>query len=253
MHYTLKQVENILDSGDINESQERDYHGGDYAYFDFYKSRFDYLYGIYRKYYKPGAKLLDIGSLFGYGCLGAKFIGYKVSGLDLEKYVTAFGPRFERFEINNVVCDLAREAMPFADEEFDVLVASEVLGHFKFHPSRFFKEALRVLRPGGLIIITSPNLLRLNNIAKMFFGYKSGSDIKDEQQYTGEYREFTAAEIIYLVQKSGLVVEKIEFKNFNYPNLSWPVKILNRFGGLIFPHRQGNIIIIARKKLRYLS
>ncbi len=253
MHYILKQVENVLDSGEINESQERDYHEGDYAYFDFYKSRFDYLYGLFRKYYKPGAKFLDVGSLFAYGCLGAKFLGYRVCGLDLAKYVEAFQDRFQYFGIDNRSCDLGKEPIPFAAEEFDLIAASEVLGHLKFHPSKFLQEAVRVLKPGGLLIVTSPNLLRLNNIAKMFFGYKAGSDIKDEEQYTGEYREFTSAEIVYLIQKSGLVVERLEYRNFNYPNLNWPVKLLNIIGGLIIPHRQGNIVVIARKKLRYLS
>jgi SAM-dependent methyltransferase len=56
-------------------------------------------------------------------------------------------------------CDLAADAMalPFADESIDNLVMMDVLHHIPY-PLRFFAEAQRVLRPGGRVVMTEPNI-----------------------------------------------------------------------------------------------
>ncbi len=47
--------------------------------------------------------------------------------------------------------------LPFKSESIDGLLTSEVYEHFH-HPEVFFAEAHRVLRPNGLLVLTTPNL-----------------------------------------------------------------------------------------------
>ena len=47
------------------------------------------------------------------------------------------------------------ETFPFEDASFDSLVANEVFEHV-FNPDRFLDEAHRVLRPGGMLLMTLP-------------------------------------------------------------------------------------------------
>lgn len=47
------------------------------------------------------------------------------------------------------------ETFPFTDNEFDSVVANEVFEHV-FNPDRFLDEAYRVLRPGGMVLMTMP-------------------------------------------------------------------------------------------------
>ena len=54
----------------------------------------------------------------------------------------------------------AAETLPFADESFDVVGASDVIEHVE-NPSRFVAEAARVLRPGGLLFLATPNRFSL--------------------------------------------------------------------------------------------
>jgi len=48
------------------------------------------------------------------------------------------------------------EKIPFKANEFDTLIAGELIEHLK-KPSLFIKEANRVLKKGGKMIITTPN------------------------------------------------------------------------------------------------
>lgn len=53
-------------------------------------------------------------------------------------------------------------ALPFPDDYADVLWASHVIEHFHFHDGhKAVREWGRVLKPGGIIIIETPNLVEL--------------------------------------------------------------------------------------------
>lgn len=57
----------------------------------------------------------------------------------------------EKFTLNTPVCAVA-EAMPFADNTFDIVTCRIAMHHFK-SPDLFFREAKRVLRPLGWMIL----------------------------------------------------------------------------------------------------
>jgi len=72
------------------------------------------------------------------------------------------------------------EPMPFDDESFDVVSASQVFEHLS-HTDLFIREMYRILKPNGYAIISTPNLTAWHNIICIIFGWQLfGTGISDE-------------------------------------------------------------------------
>lgn len=110
--------------------------------------------------YKPG-ELLELGS--GEGGLAARLhqLGYRVTPTDYDP---------EGFLVPGMTCsriDLD-EAIPFPENKFDYVIGVEVIEHLENH-FFFIRECCRVLKPGGILILTTPNLLSMASRIKYFW------------------------------------------------------------------------------------
>lgn len=111
---------------------------------------------------RPGLRALDLGA--GRGALSARL---GEAGLE----VSACDPDPALFEVPGIECRPVAEggALPYGDGEFDLAVAVEVVEHIDGHRA-FFAEAARVLKPGGLLLFTTPNILSLKSRLLFLFG-----------------------------------------------------------------------------------
>jgi len=101
-----------------------------------------------------GRKLLDVGC--GPGWLTVQYAkgGANVSAVDLTpRAVELTKQNLVGQNLSAEVQEANAEALPFADNSFDVVASSGVL-HHTVNPSRAFAECLRVLKPGGVGKIT---------------------------------------------------------------------------------------------------
>jgi SAM-dependent methyltransferase len=112
-----------------------------------------------------GKKLLEIGS--GYGTNLAVFVkDFGIDGYGVEPDGEGFGRSFassrELFAANgldpNRIQAAFGEALPFADETFDIIYSSYVLEHVR-DPEKVLTEAVRVLKPNGVAVFELPNHL----------------------------------------------------------------------------------------------
>jgi SAM-dependent methyltransferase len=100
----------------------------------------------------PGGRLLDAGCGEGHFLRRASAF-YDVAGFDLSLDGVAAARR------NSGATDIVRgsaQAIPFPDKAFDIVTCFDVIEHMP-EPAAFFREATRVLRPGGILLITTPN------------------------------------------------------------------------------------------------
>ena len=107
---------------------------------------------IIKKYnLKSGASILDVGcgrGEFLEGFISKGLVGY---GTDQSDYAEKL---FSNIKFKK--SDLEKEGIPFPDNFFDYVFSKSVIEHF-FNPEVLSKEVLRVLKPGGLIIIMCPS------------------------------------------------------------------------------------------------
>jgi SAM-dependent methyltransferase len=65
--------------------------------------------------------------------------------------------------------------LPFVDNEFELVLCAEVIEHVR-DVQLFLSEVRRVLRPGGMLALTTPAHGRLFALRLLFAGFESGFD-----------------------------------------------------------------------------
>ena len=108
------------------------------------------------KSYGCGNKILDVGC--GYGSFVDIAIeqGYSIMGIDLSKSAVNIAKQF-----NLPVHNIDFFSSKIKKSSFDVLSMFEVIEHLP-EPVQFLKRAEQVVKPGGLIYITTPNFNSLD-------------------------------------------------------------------------------------------
>src|SRR5205823_2016517 len=87
--------------------------------------------------------------------------GYQVAGIDL--FPEQRAALWRSLDVDVRFCNLDEEAIPYEDGSFDAIVFSEVIEHLAGSPLPALQEMTRVLRPGGKLIVTTPNQLYIKS------------------------------------------------------------------------------------------
>lgn len=220
---------------------------GGVDYFTFHHDRLNFLIKKLESFYEPGKTFLEVGSLRGYLMIAAHLIGYTASGVDLSKFVEEAKSLCQKYSFTNLPLDLESDNLPFPDNSFDVIILSEVLEHLNFHPQNVFLEMARVLKKKGRVIITTPNLCRLNNIMKLIVNQSINAELDRPFTDGTHYREYSSGEITYLLQQAGLTNIQASFTNFKYPDLGTKVAISDIIS-TVLPKKKRDLCITADKE-----
>lgn len=122
---------------------------------------------------KAGGTLLDVG------CGGGALWGY-VRG-QFARYAGADVVRYDGFPVDGEFhpIDLDGGGVPVADGVADAVVAVEVVEHLE-NPRRFARELTRLAKPGGWVVVTTPNQLSVLSkltliVFNEFSAFRAGS------------------------------------------------------------------------------
>lgn len=111
----------------------------------------------FARQYAAARRVLDAGCGTGYGSAELAGVAAQVVGFDVAREaIDDARSRFSRAGLHFTVA--SGGSMPFATEAFDLVVAFEVIEHLEDQRG-FLKECARVLKPGSLLIVSSPNRL----------------------------------------------------------------------------------------------
>jgi SAM-dependent methyltransferase len=129
-----------------------------------HQSTNDKVFALVQPYLRPGAKIVDVGAGEGYF---SKMVGDRVAatlGTAPSGVLAACDlfPQFFRYD--GITCDPinADGSLPYAAASFDVVCSLEVVEHIQ-DQFAFARELCRITKPGGIAIISTPNVLNLNS------------------------------------------------------------------------------------------
>lgn len=156
-----------------------------------------------------GREVLDAGSFPGHMAALLKSRGFAVTALNppLESLLSypQFQAFMDRLGVPALCGDLERDFLPLPAESFDQVVFTEVIEHLPFNPFHAVTELTRVLRPGGALWLSTPNLGSIRYILRLAAGrtlhrpllspwqnvFPTAPGAKHEREYTArELREF---------------------------------------------------------------
>lgn len=111
------------------------------------------LRDTWKRWVRPGGRVLEAGCGLAHFSVAADALGFRVEGLDWsEPTIARLRQQFPSIPWH--VGDVRR--LPFPDAAFDAVYSPGVCEHFEEGPVAVLQETRRVLRPGGVAVVTSP-------------------------------------------------------------------------------------------------
>jgi len=181
------------------------------------------------------SRVLDVG------CADAAFLTLFPPWV--EKYGVDIAPSAHRPpDMRLVQVDVSRDPLPFAMGVFDVVYAGEIIEHV-LDTLAFLREVRRVLRPGGSVVLTTPNLCSLKNLYCWLTGRQlAWVDYKLGQH--GHVRYFSPCSLRQVLTESGFQVGEICTSGFEVGAHVRGLEFLTPVTRWIFAHSiRGNCLI----------
>lgn len=111
------------------------------------------LRGTFGRWVAPGARIMEAGCGLGHFTVAAYARGYRAEGLDwCPRTIERLRERFPQIPWH--VGDA--RALSFPDGTFDALYSPGVCEHFEEGPETVLQETRRVLRAGGIAVVSTP-------------------------------------------------------------------------------------------------
>jgi SAM-dependent methyltransferase len=163
-------------------------------------------------------------------------------------------------------CNIEVQPWPFQSSFFDTVIITEVLEHLMFDPVFTMNEICRVLKPGGLCLLTTPNTnsdsclaYLVNGMQPGFLRYYSTTPLETSRRdletiaLMGHFHEYTRADLECLVRATGFEFLLLKGISASRPLLdSWRFRVLKGAVHLMVPRsrriREDHLLALIRKK-----
>lgn len=126
-----------------------------------------------------------------------------------------------------VVCNLLDDDPPSFRSAFDLVILAEVVEHLPMPPYLVLRKIRTWLKPGGMLLLTTPNLFRLRNLTRMVLG----RDLFDtfmlprDGVSLGHQTEYSADHLGWHIREAGFILERMEHDQLGQTGFSLKAKI----------------------------
>jgi SAM-dependent methyltransferase len=192
----------------------------------------------------PEDRILEMGSYLqitpalrsklGYGCVRGCYYG-PAGKIDRRSATSTEG---ETFECEIDLFNAEKDPFPYPDGHFSTVLCCELIEHLTEDPMHLMSEINRIVKPGGHLVLTTPNIGSLRGIAAILEGYHPGvftayiRPRADGEVEARHNREYAPKEIERLLLNSGFTVTLLEtgpFRQTPRPEEGWVLNLLERF------------------------
>jgi SAM-dependent methyltransferase len=145
----------------------------------------------------------------------------------------------EEFHCALELFNAEKDRFPYDDGYFSTVLCCELVEHLTEDPMHMLAEINRILRPGGHLVLTTPNIGSLRAIAAILNGYHPGffpayirPRVEGEEPEARHNREYTAREIVLLYYYAGFEMTLLEtgpFREEPKPEHLWVKHLLARY------------------------
>lgn len=178
------------------------------------------------------------------GCIGDKESPNNILGLHEElnkhakKLVGADNNQKRLAQINDskiLFADAERLTEVIKDVNFEVIVASELIEHLN-NPGNFLSECYKLLRPGGLLLLTTPNAFYFLNSFYLLFK----KDVPVWPEHTVLFDKKTITE---LLSRYNFKVEKLVHFTEEGSKLSLILQLISKYNDCAL----SNLFVVSKK------
>lgn len=162
----------------------------------------------------------------------------------------------EEFECDLDLFNAEKDRFPYEDGYFSSVLCCELIEHLFTDPMHLMSEVNRILKPGGHLVLTTPNIGSLRAISAILQGYHPGffpAYIRaSDNGFTDarHNREYTPKEIWRLLHDGGFEITLLEtgaFRDEPKPEYEWVLHLLEHYK-LSKDLRGDGIYAVGRKK-----
>lgn len=158
------------------------------------------------------SKILDVGPTFTAKLLHDHF-GAHVDALSFSPDEETYFGKNHRFDLN---LSQNRETWRLDLGPYDAIVFSEVIEHLYTAPRVVLEYLRELLKPGGVMIVQTPNALGLKQRVMLLLGRHPYEPISEDPGSPNHFRESTLDELVAYAKRAGL--EVVSAGHYNYFN-----------------------------------
>ena len=154
-------------------------------------------------------RVLDVGTSLGILPLTLQSLDISASACDHPRFAT-YGEWIEKEGVSYATFDLMDGELPYTSGSFDVITFKQVIEHLPFSAKPTLKSFYRILRPGGLLLLSTPNIVRLSSVIRLLMRKSVHPPLEhffeSEFPFSGHFREYTLDEVKRMVTWCGFDV-----------------------------------------------
>ncbi len=186
------------------------------TYRAYFKSKLDDL-----QWQQAAGRLLDVGCGAGFFLDAARQRGYDVAGVDLSPVPAEYAQ--QRLGLDVAVGSLYDYGAP--SSSFDIVTIFQTIEHDP-HPAELARELLRILRPGGVLMVTTPAAdgFVARAMGKRWFGYRNVEHVSF----------FSRQSLRFALEQAGFEIVFLEIEHGKRLSAKY---VLNRLINYYYDHR----------------